>query len=212
MKRGWPLVGEARRRMADVVEGLSEDQLGARSLCGHWTNHQVAAHLLMFTHVGVPSRRFLGAMVRSRFDYDTAADRLARELADQYSGAEIASMLRDRAEKENTFKSFPPEMTLTDVTVHLQDIRRPLGLGTDLEPNVIGDVLTWMTTHKQAKAVVTPGLVDGLHLVATDTEWEHGSGPPVEGPGEALIMAVAGRDTHDELSGDGVATLRERSG
>ena len=170
--------------------------------------HQTAAHLLTFTHYGMP-KLFL-QMARSGFDYDKAASRIARKLADDHSMAEIAGMLRDRADKPNPSKQFPPEMTLTDVTVHRQDIRRPLGLGTDLDPGVAEPVLVWMTTHKQAKAVVTEGRVDGLALSATDIDWSFGSGETVEGPAEALIMAVAGRDTFDELSGSGVDTLRNR--
>ena len=211
-KQGWPLVGDARREMADLVEGLSAEQLAAPSVCGGWSNHQVAAHLLTFTHVGVPSRRFFSAMLRSRFDYDTAADRLASELATEHSGSEIATMLRDEAEHENRFKAFPPEMTLTDVTVHLQDIRRALGIEGGPSPHVVDTVLVWMTTHKQAKAVVGDGLLEGLQFATTDTDWSFGTGPLVEGPGEALIMALAGRDSHDELRGDGAAEFRQRCG
>ena len=48
-------------------------------------------------------------------------------------------------------------------------------------------------------------------LLPTDVDWTHGDGPEVSGPGEALIMAAAGRRVAlDELTGDGVATLAER--
>lgn len=212
MKTGWPLVGDARRAMADLIEGLDDEQLASPSLCGEWTNHQAAAHLLTFTHVGVPSFRFLKEMAKARFDYDTAADSLATQLAQQYSGAEIAQMLRDRAEKENFSKAFPPEMTLTDVTVHIQDIKRPLGLASDVSTHVADTVLTWMTTHKQAKAVVADGRTDGLRFSNDETAWGYGGGPAVEGAGEALLMALAGRNTHDELHGEGADEFRTRCG
>ena len=35
--------------------------------------------------------------------------------------------------------------------------------------------------------------IKGLKLVATDLDWTAGSGPTVEGPAEALLMAIAGR-------------------
>lgn len=52
---------------------------------------------------------------------------------------------------------------------------------------------------------------DGLRLAATDVEWSHGEGPEVHGTGEAILLALTGRPVVlDELTGDGVATLRAR--
>ena len=49
-------------------------------------------------------------------------------------------------------------------------------------------------------------------LSATDTDWTHGDGPEVRGPMIALVMAMTGRpQVLDDLSGEGVATLRSRS-
>jgi hypothetical protein len=53
--------------------------------------------------------------------------------------------------------------------------------------------------------------IDGMTLRATDTSWSHGSGPEVTGPMLPILLAMAGRKgALDELSSDGVATLRER--
>ncbi len=101
-------------------------------------------------------------------------------------------------------------MTTTDVTIHLQDIRRPLGLGADLDPHLVNTVLDFLTTHKQSKAVVSKGRLDGLALSTTDTDWSFGTGAEIGGPGEALILAIAGRPTLDELDGPGVELLAER--
>jgi hypothetical protein len=50
-----------------------------------------------------------------------------------------------------------------------------------------------------------------LCLMATDLDWTTGNGPTVEGPGEAPLMALAGRPAAlPELSGPGVPTLAER--
>jgi hypothetical protein len=54
--------------------------------------------------------------------------------------------------------------------------------------------------------------IDGVTLRATDADWSHGSGPEVSGPLLSLLMAMTGRkEALDDLSGDGVATLRGRS-
>jgi hypothetical protein len=53
----------------------------------------------------------------------------------------------------------------------------------------------------------------GLHLHATDIDWDAGAtgDPEVTGTGEALLLAMAGRPVAlDELDGPGVATLRSR--
>jgi len=53
--------------------------------------------------------------------------------------------------------------------------------------------------------------VDGLRWVATDVDWSYGGGAEVQGPGEALVLAAAGRTVVlDELSRDGVDPLRTR--
>ena len=53
--------------------------------------------------------------------------------------------------------------------------------------------------------------IAGLGLRANDLEWATGSGPEVTGPAISLLMAMTGRAAAlDDLSGEGVATLRSR--
>ena len=208
MAEGWDLVAEQRIAFADMIEPLDDEQAATPSLCEGWTVHQTAAHLLSFTHLGMA--KFAWEMGKARFNYDRGADRIARRLAAKNSLPRIAEKLRDRAGAENLSKQFPPEMTTTDVTIHMQDIRRPLGLGTDVDPHIVNTVLEFLTTHKQGKAVVSKGRLDGLALSTTDTDWSYGTGVELSGPGEALILAIAGRPTLDELDGPGVEVLAER--
>src|ERR1022692_2011282 len=54
--------------------------------------------------------------------------------------------------------------------------------------------------------------IAGLRLRATDAEWSTGAGPEVSGPALSLLLAMTGRAAAlDDLSGDGLATLRERT-
>ena len=201
---GWALVAQERKSFADMIEGLA-DQADHPTLSGHWTVHQVAAHLLTFTNLSLP--QFMFNMLKSGFKYDSMADKVAKRFAGEKSLAEIAADLRANAAKESAISSFPAEMTLSDVTVHRQDIRRPLGLGTDLAPGVAEAVLGFLTTHKQAKAIIDPSLLAQLKLQATDRDWSFGSGALVEGTAEAIIMGLAGRPVADDLTGDGVGLL-----
>ena len=51
----------------------------------------------------------------------------------------------------------------------------------------------------------------GVTLKATDTDFSVGAGPSVQGPAISLLLAASGRKSAlDELSGPGVAALRER--
>ena len=55
--------------------------------------------------------------------------------------------------------------------------------------------------------------IDGLALHASDDDWQHGQGEPVEGPLLSLLLAMTGRAAAcDDLTGPGVATLRLRCG
>jgi len=46
---------------------------------------------------------------------------------------------------------------------------------------------------KKAPPIKAAQRIRGLRLTATDVDWTTGNGPPVEGTGEALLMALAGR-------------------
>ena len=53
--------------------------------------------------------------------------------------------------------------------------------------------------------------IRGLTLTATDLDWTTGTGPTVEGPEEALLMAMAGHPAAlPKLCGPGVHALAER--
>ena len=126
MADGLELVGQTRRDVADLVEGLSAEQRKQPTLCGDWTPHEVLAHLTMFVDVGLPS--FFFNMAKSGFDYDKMADGYATRTASERSVEDLAAALRAKATKGPPMPMFPPELNLADVAIHTQDIRRGLGL------------------------------------------------------------------------------------
>lgn len=200
-------IAEERRRAADLVASLTPEQLRTPSLCAEWSVHDVAAHLLM--PLVTPLPRLLLSMARHRFDFSRANVALTRSVA-RRSAADIAAQLRAKA--EHPFR--PPgtgyETPLTDLLVHQQDIRRPLGLGTDIDPDRLRVALALLASGKTR--VVTPSArLLGLRFEATDVDWSAGNGAVVRGPGEAVLLAMAGRRVAlDWLDGPGVAVLRER--
>jgi hypothetical protein len=88
--------------------------------------------------------------------------------------------------------------------------RRALGIRHDYSTESVTQVADF---YKSSNLIIgAKRRIDGVRLVATDTEWSHGSGPEVSGPIVALLLAMTGRKAAlGDLSGDGVATLQQRS-
>ena len=197
-----------RRLIADLLEGLDDEQWRAETLCRGWTVHHMAAHLVQPMLVGFG--RFFATALRYRGDTDKTVDHLARRLA-RRSRSELVTTLRERADDGLAPARVGPMGPFADTCIHLRDIARPLGLAVDVPQEHWVVLLDYLTADGVAPALVPAGRLDGLALAATDAEWSRGDGEPVRGPVEALALAVTGRVVAlGELSGAGVARLSER--
>jgi uncharacterized protein (TIGR03083 family) len=198
------MIADERRRLADLVDSLDDGQLRTPSLCGEWSVKEVVGHLV--AAVAAPTSAMLLLLVRSGFRIHRANARLAGRMA-ELPAAELAALLRVHA--ENPFR--PPVVgypgQLTDLQVHGQDIRRPLGLPHDLRPDRLRVSLDFLVGGR-AIGFVPKHLPKGLRFEATDLDWAWGSGPLVRGTGEAVMLALTGRTAAlAELSGDGVPAV-----
>ena len=72
----WEMAGRGRRDFADMIEGLSDEQLDQQSMCDAWTARGVLCHLTAFVETGFPS--FMGGLVKNRFDFDKASLAMAQ--------------------------------------------------------------------------------------------------------------------------------------
>lgn len=202
------VVAAERRDLADVLEGLTPNQWSTPSLCGAWTVREVAGHLLM--PMVVPLPKFALGMLTCGFNFDKANTKLSKEVAEQPT-AEIVAGLRTNAEHRFTPPGSGPIAPLTDVLIHGQDIRRPLGLQRVFPTDPIVLVLDGLAGG--SRAIVPRQRVDGLRFTATDIDWSAGpdDGASVSGTAEAILLSIAGRTVAlDDLSGDGAGTLRSR--
>jgi uncharacterized protein (TIGR03083 family) len=200
-------IAAERRRIADLLDSLTPAQLEVPSLCGSWTVRQVAGHLLAAIS-GRPSQA-AGALVASGFRLHRANARLATAVA-RRSPAELAEGLRRHA--GSRFKppivGFPGQ--LTDLQVHGQDMRRPLGLPNGLDLERLRVALDFLTGGR-AIGFAPRRRLAGLRFEATDLSWSWGAGPVLAGPGEALMMAMTGRRVAlTDLDGPGVRALAAR--
>lgn len=197
-----------RRVLADFFDGLADDQLRRRSLCGAWTVREVLGHLVMPLTGSLGG--FLRQVVRARGSINRASEAVAGELA-QRPVSELTALLRDRADHHAKAPGVGPMGQMADGCVHLRDCARPLGLSDDVSIDDWRMVLDWLPSG--VPGLVPKRRVEGLRLVATDQEWSWGAGEEITGPSEALAMAVTGRVAAlDDLSGPGVDVLRNRLG
>lgn len=200
------LVDTERRALLAVLEQLDETQWDTPSLCAGWSVRDVVVHLLMPYELSV--LRLLGYLTAARFSFDAMADRWARR--DPRSSREILDALRATVHGRFRVPGAPAEAPLSHLVIHLEDIYRPLGITDRTSPRSAEVVLDQMTGPR-FRGSLTPGLLDGLALSASDADWTFGSGAPVVGSASALITTLAGRSVAlDELSGDGAARIRER--
>lgn len=202
----FALIAVERVELADELDALTPEQWATPSLCTDWTVREVAGHLVVPFEVSVPTlmiriARYLG-------NFNRAMDTFAQEQA-QRPTAELVDTLRANAEHRFTPPMSGPEAPLTDIVVHGQDIRRPLGIVRALDPTAARAVLD--ATADGFTGFVPKSRVAGLSFAATDLDWSSGTGALVQGPAEALVLAIAGRAVAlDDLTGDGVETLRAR--
>ena len=204
----FPAVAEERRRIADFLDGLSDEQWDTASCCSEWTVAHVAAHLLVGPTKGIGGS--LPAVVKARGNLDKANTIGAQEIIDAVGRDGLSAKLREIANDRFTVPFLGSEGVLIDVTLHGQDMARALDvdLGVPTE--------RWLpsleaATHPKYAMVSARKHLKGLSFEATDADFATGDGPAVAGASKDLAHAMWGRASAlDSLSGDGVATLRTR--
>lgn len=192
-----------RTELADLLATLTPQQWEAQSLCERWRVQDVVAHVMSFDDVGLFGmvvRVIRGRIVNAN---QVWVDELASLTPDQ-----LLDRLRARLRPQGLATTFGGRLALLDVTIHHQDIRRPLGLPRRIPPErlrrVLGDSL-------HTPELPAWHLARGIRLNPTDLDWSHGRGPELTGPAEALLMAVAGRRSAiGELAGPGQSVLAAR--
>jgi uncharacterized protein (TIGR03083 family) len=194
-----------RRDLADYLDTLTEEQWEQPSLCPGWAVRDVVGHLPSYDELGWPA--VLALFARSRFSL-ARCNQVGVERSRQLSTEQLVARLRTHAVPRGVTAMFDSAIALTDGVIHHQDIRRALG-----HPRTVPEqrLVAALNFAPRARALPAPANVRDLRLVATDVDWTRGAGPEVEGPGEALLITLAGRPQGlADLSGPGLAVLAER--
>jgi uncharacterized protein (TIGR03083 family) len=204
-ERLFAAIANERRQIATLVDGLDGTQLATPSLCAGWDVKTVAAHLACSVTEGFSVAR----MALRRGSLARANDELARCRA-QLPATEIVATLRQRADYRLSPPVFGPVAPFADILIHGGDIRIPLSLPFDPDPEDVALALDFLT-GPWPYGFVPLGRLRGISLHGTDIDRSWGNGAEIRGRVSALMMAVSGRTALlDNLAGPGLPLLRQR--
>ncbi|WP_309053805.1 maleylpyruvate isomerase family mycothiol-dependent enzyme [Streptomyces sp.] len=181
-------IAAERRDLADLLDTLTEAQWDAPSLCEGWRVREVAAHLTMAMRH--PARRLARELLRARGSMDRVTDRLARADTAALGTRELAEALRADAEHPWKMPIGGYDMVLAHDVVHGLDITVALGLDRRIPEDRLRTALARVGPRS---ARFFGADLSGVALRADDLDWSFGSGEPVTGPAQELLLLAFGR-------------------
>lgn len=204
MTSSQQMARDERVEFASFLEGLTPEQWDNPTLCNKWRVREVAIHTVSYDELSTAG--LLGRFLKGRL----STDRINAVGVADYAGRtpeQIVAMIRANIEPHGLTGGFGGKIALTDGMIHQQDIRRPLGLPRTIDPERLCTALDFA---RFAPTIRGAWRARGVRLVGTDLDWAHGKGPEVRGSGEALLMAMAGRQAAlNDLEGPGKAKLAQ---
>lgn len=209
----WRLVLDERQDILAFLRGLTSDQWEMPSLCAGWRIKDVAAHLLVDEPVQAGmARRVLPLLAKQRFSVDRINAAWIAQNRDRTSKSIVEAFQEDSLRAVGVIGHLlGPAVALRALVIHHQDMRRPLHIERVVPPDRLVGALDALLTWKGSVSIGSRTRARGLRLRALDVAWSHGAGPEVFGPGEAIIMALAGRGVAlKDLGGEGKGILAKR--
>jgi len=201
----WQVIDAQRRAVADLLDGLDDQQWREPSLCAGWTVRDVAAHL---TLQQLRLRDMPMMLTQMRATMDKTIAHMARKRAAALTTDRIVAEIRATVGSRRHQLGVTYLENLADILVHGQDIAIPLGIRHDMPPRAAAVAADRLLTMRWPPPLPGVRTVAGFRLTATDIDWTTGEGPEVRGPMAALLLVCAGRlAVLPDLSGPGAATL-----
>lgn len=209
----WRLVFEERQDVLAFLRSLTPEQWQVPSLCAGWRVKDVAAHLLVDEPIQAGmARRILPLLAKQRLSVDRVNSAWVAQNRQRAPESIVESFREDSLRGIGVIGHvLGPAVGLRALVIHHQDMRRPLQVERVVPPDRLVAVLDALLTWKGSASIGSRQRAKGLRLRAADAAWSHGDGPEVFGPGEAIVMALAGRGTAlEDLEGEGKAVLAAR--
>ena len=201
----WGVVAAERGALADDLATLDDASWDTPSLCTEWTVRDTVAHMVGTAEMTPP--KFLGKMAGNWFSFQKM---VAKDIAEKRGASPADTLQRLRDVRDRTTAPPGPKTSwLGETIVHAEDVRRPLGLARVYPMEAVVAVAGF---YQGSNTLIgSKRRIEGLALRATDTDWSHGSGAPVEGPMLSLLLAMTGRTVAcEDLTGEGAEMLRRR--
>ena len=201
----WDTIHAERQALVDDLQPITEPQWTQPTMCDGWSVRDVLAHMTATAQFTPP--KFFVRMVGSGFSLSKLQ---AKDVEAARTGSGADALQRFAAEVGSSKHPPGPNDTwLGEAIIHAEDIRRSLGIPHDYPTDAVVRVAD---AYKGSNLVIgAKRRIAGVRLEATDTDWSHGDGPTASGPMLSVLLAMTGRKAAlDDLSGDGVATLRSR--
>ena len=177
-----------RTELAEVFATLTPQQWDAPSLCVGWRVREVLAHTTMPFRMGTGG--FMWEMLRSGGRFNRMADRVARRDAARLPAEALVRCLRDNVGHPWS----PPGGGLVGALSHevIHGLDSTVALG--LDRRVPTDRLLLVLDSMRPRNVDYFGVdLTGVQLCATDVDWTRGTGAPLKGSAQDLLLLVCGR-------------------
>jgi uncharacterized protein (TIGR03083 family) len=202
----WQMIRAERAGLVDALDKLPEADWDKPSLCTGWSVREVVAHMIATALMTPP--KFLGRLIGTGFNFQKLTRKDIDAVLAGRTDAQLVDVFRARIDSRNAPPG-PAPSWLGETIVHGEDIFRALG---GYREHPVEHVIAVADFYKGSNLLIgAKNRISGLTLTATDTDWRHGTGPEVSGPAIALVLAMTGRKVAlDDLTGEGVATLRQR--
>lgn len=198
---------DERRDLLEFLRELEPHEWESPTLCSEWRVRDVVAHVVTYGRLGTVD--VAGRFVRARLSL-ARANRAGVEQLDGRTPEELMTLLEQSLTPSGPLTIFGGRIALTDSLIHHQDMRRPLGRPREIPPDRLRHVLSFALF---APPIRGAWRLRGVRVTATDVGWSYGLGPEVRGPGEAVLMAMAGRrGAAADLEGPGASRLVQRLG
>ncbi|TLG15663.1 maleylpyruvate isomerase family mycothiol-dependent enzyme [Nocardia cyriacigeorgica] len=181
-------IAEQRRYLTEVLGGLDEAGWDAPTLCEGWRVREVVAHITMPYRFSLP--QFVLGMIKAGGNFNRMSDRSARAGAAELTSSQLLTCLHDNV--NHPWK--PPGGgyvgALSHDVIHGLDITVGVGLDDVLPEHRLRPVLE-SVRPKQVKYFGVD--LDGVQLRADDLDWTYGTGTPLTGRAQDLLLVLCGR-------------------
>jgi uncharacterized protein (TIGR03083 family) len=181
-------VAGERAELAEVLAGLGQDDWEKPTLCVGWRVRELVAHITMPYRISMP--RFLAGMVRAAGDFNRYADRQARQDAVELTPAQLVECLRQNIDHPWKPPGGGHEGALSHDVIHGLDVTVALGIDRQVPSERLRIVFDAMRPRHAKYFGVD--LTD-VQLQATDLSWTYGTGTPLTGAAQDLLLVLSGR-------------------